>query len=106
MTGFEEREKGEEARFKHDEELRFKARNRGNKMFGLWIAEQLGHTGDAAEEYARTVVMADFEEPGDDDILKKAKIDLVAHKVEVSDHLLEKHLAEFREIALEQLRKQ
>jgi hypothetical protein len=106
MTGFDEREKGEEARFKRDEELRFKARNRGNKLFGLWIAEQLGHTGDAAEHYARNVVMADFELPGDDDILKKVKVDLVANKVEVSDHLLEKHLAECRQMALEQIRAQ
>jgi len=106
MTGFEEREKGEEARFKLDEELRFKARNRGNKLFGLWIAEQLGRTGDAAEEYARNVVMADFELPGDDDILKKVKVDLVANKVEMSDHLLQKHLAECRQMALEQIKAQ
>ena len=106
MAGFEEREKGEEARYKHDQELRFKARNRGNKLFGLWIAEQLGQTGDAAEQYARDVVMADFEMPGDDDILKKVKVDLVAKKVEVSDHLLEKHLAECRQMALEQIKLQ
>jgi hypothetical protein len=106
MTGFEEREKGEEARYKHDQELRFKARNRGNKLFGLWIAEQLGMTGDASEQYARDVVMADFELPGDDDILKKVKVDLVAKKVEVSDHLLEKHLNECRQMALEQIKMQ
>ena len=68
----------EETRFKHDQELLFKARNRGNKMFGLWVAEQLGLTGEAAASYAKDVVMADFEMPGDDDIFTKVKADLAA----------------------------
>lgn len=106
MTGFEERKKGEESLFKHNEELRFKARNRGNKMFGLWVAQQLGHSGDAAEDYARSVVMADFELPGDEDILKKVKVDLIGAKIQTSDHLLEKHLAECRQMALEQIKAQ
>ena len=104
MTTFKDRERGEENRFKHDQELQFKARNRGNKLFGLWIAEQLGLKGDDAESYARDVVMVDFEMPGDDDIFAKVRGDLVAKKKEVSDHLLSKHLEECRRMALEQIK--
>jgi hypothetical protein len=104
MTTFDDRKRGEENRYKHDQELQFKARNRGNKLFGLWIAEQLGLKGDPAEEYARNVVMVDFELPGDDDILSKVKSDLAEQSREVSDHLLTKHLAECRRMALEQIK--
>ena len=65
MTTFDERERGEETKFKHDLELGFKIRNRRNKLFGLWVAQDhLGLTGDAAVSYAKDVVMADFELPG------------------------------------------
>jgi hypothetical protein len=104
MTTFDDRERLEETRFKHDQQLTFKARNRGNKMFGLWVAEQLGHTGDAAADYAKEVVAADFESPGDDDIFAKVRVDLAAKSVEVSDHLLKKHLQEFRATALQQIK--
>lgn len=104
MTTFDERKRGEESRYKHDQELLFKARNRGNKLFGLWIAEQLGFKGDEAEAYARDVVMVDFELPGDDDILTKVRDDLAKQQREVSDHLLNKHLEECRRMALEQIK--
>ena len=101
---FDDRERGEETRFKHEQELAFKARNRGNKLFGLWIAEQLGLSGDAAESYAKEVVVADFESPGDEDIFTKVKADLEAKSIEISDHLLTKHLQEFRQVAAQQIR--
>jgi hypothetical protein len=104
MTTFDDRERTEETRFKHDQELAFKARNRGNKIFGLWVAERLGLSGDAASSYAKDVVMADFEAPGDADILAKVKTDLAAKSIEISDHLLQKHLLEFREIAAKQIK--
>jgi hypothetical protein len=104
MTGFDDRERQEETRFKHDQELQFKARNRGNKLFGLWIAERLGLHGEAAEQYARDVVMADFETPGDDDLLRKVKADLIAKSQDMSEHLLHKHLLDCRQIAFEQIR--
>jgi hypothetical protein len=104
MTTFDDRKRQEEARFKHDQELMFKARNRGNKMFGLWIAEKLGLIGDAAEQYARDVVIADFEAPGDEDIFTKVRADLGAKSIEISDHLLAKHLQEYREAAAQQIR--
>ncbi len=104
MTTFDDRERHEETRFKHDQELLFKARNRGNKIFGLWIAEQLGLSGEAASDYAKDVVLADFEMPGDDDIFTKVKADLVAKAIELSDHILRKHLVECREIAAQQIK--
>ena len=79
MTTFDERERGEETKYKHDLELGFKIRNRRNKLFGLWIAQTyLGLAGDEAAAYAKDVVMADFELPGDDDMLGKVKADLDA----------------------------
>lgn len=104
MTTFDDRKKQEEVRFKHDQELTFKARNRGNRLFGLWIAEQLGLTGNDADAYAKDVVVADFESPGDDDIFSKVRADLADKSIELSDHLLTKHLLEFRETALQQIR--
>ncbi len=107
MTAFEERERGEEAKFKHDMELAFKIRNRRNKLFGLWIArEYLGLEGEEALAYAKDVVLADFEGPGDDDMMTKVKADLAARNIEVSDHILRKHLAECEEQARQQVKQE
>jgi len=76
MTLFNEREDAFEKQFAHDQELRFKATARRNKLLGLWVAERLGKTGDEAEAYARSVVQADFQEPGDADVLRKVRQDL------------------------------
>ncbi|HEX5866373.1 MAG TPA: DUF1476 domain-containing protein [Beijerinckiaceae bacterium] len=76
MTTFDDRKDAFEKKFAHDEELRFKAMARRNKLFGLWAAEQLGKSGAEADAYAKTVVMADFEEAGDDDVLRKVRADL------------------------------
>jgi hypothetical protein len=104
MTTFEDRERGEESKFKHDLELGFKVRNRRNKMFGLWIAQtHLGLSGDAATAYAKEVVMADFEEPGDADMMRKVRADLDKAGQSVSDHLLEKHLKELEAVARKQV---
>ncbi|GBD43757.1 hypothetical protein HRbin40_01237 [bacterium HR40] len=104
MTGFEDREKSEEAKFRHQQELAFKIRNRRNKLFGLWIArEHLGLDEKAALEYAKDVVMADFELPGDHDMLEKVKQDLAAHGKQLSDHLLRKHLEECEQQARAQV---
>jgi hypothetical protein len=104
MTTFDDRERHEETRFKHDQELAFKARNRGNRIFGMWIAEQLGLSGEAAANYAKDVVLADFEMPGDDDVLTKVKADLAAKSIDLSDHVLKKHLLESRQVAAQQIK--
>ncbi|MDF2813788.1 MAG: hypothetical protein K0S56_4819 [Microvirga sp.] len=76
MAGFDERKDAFEKKFAHDEELRFKATARRNKLFGLWAAEQLGKSGTDADAYAKSVVLADFEEAGDADVLRKVQADL------------------------------
>jgi hypothetical protein len=75
-TTFDKREEGFEKQFAHDEELRFKALARRNKVLGLWAAGVLGKTGADAEAYAKEVVLADFEEAGDGDVLRKLVKDL------------------------------
>ena len=76
MSTFDERQNAFEKKFAHDEELRFKATARRNKLLGLWAAGKLGKSGDEAEAYAKSVVLADFEEAGDDDVVRKVVKDL------------------------------
>ncbi len=76
MTTFDERENAFEAKFAHDEEMQFKAQARCNKLLGLWAAEKLGKSGADAEEYAKSVVIADFEEAGHEDVVRKVSGDL------------------------------
>jgi hypothetical protein len=85
MTTFDKREEGFEKQFAHDENLRFKATARRNKMLGKWAAEQLGLGGAEAEAYAKEVVMADFEEAGDHDVFRKIRADFDAKGVTLSD---------------------
>ena len=85
MTTFDKREQGFERMFAQDEELKFKANARRNKMLGLWAAQKLGLSGAEAEAYAKAVVMADFEEPGDNDVFKKIRQDFDAKGVAQSD---------------------
>jgi hypothetical protein len=85
MTTFDKREEGFEKKFAHDEELRFKANARRNKLLGLWAAEKMGLSGPAADAYAKEVVVADFEEAGDDDVLRKVSKDFKAKGVAQSD---------------------
>ena len=85
MTTFDKREEGFEKQFAHDEELRFKALARRNKLLGLWAADKMGLRGADAEAYAKDVVMSDFEEAGDHDVFRKVRADLDAKKIGVSD---------------------
>jgi hypothetical protein len=95
MTTFDKREEGFEKQFAHDEELKFKATARRNKLLGLWAAEKLGLSGADAEEYAKSVVLADFEEPGDHDVLRKIRRDFDAKGVAQSDHQISRTMSEF-----------
>jgi hypothetical protein len=104
MAGFNDREKGFENKFKHDEELRFKATARRNKLLGLWAAEKMGIEGDAANVYAMEVVKSDFEEAGDDDVLRKVLGDLEAKGIETSKHIVRKHMDDLLTTAIEQVR--
>jgi hypothetical protein len=76
MTTFDDRENAFENKFAHDEEMKFKADARCNKLLGLWAADLLGKTGDDAAAYAKEVVRADFEEAGHEDVVRKVAADL------------------------------
>jgi hypothetical protein len=85
MTTFDKREAGFENKFAHDEELRFKATARRNKLLGAWAAEKMGLSEAAAASYAKEVVAADFEEAGDEDVVRKLVADFAAKDLKVSD---------------------
>jgi hypothetical protein len=85
MTTFDKREEGFEKQFAHDEELRFKANARRNRMLGAWAAGHLGLSGPDADAYAKEVVMADFEEAGDEDVFRKVRKDFDAKGIKQSD---------------------
>ena len=104
MTTFDKREEGFEKKFAHDEELRFKANARRNKLLGLWAAEKLGIAGDAANVYAKEVVMSDFEESGDDDVFRKVRNDLDAKGVALSDQDLRRAMVDMMEKAIAEIK--
>ena len=101
MTTFDKREEGFEKKFAHDEELRFKAMARRNKLLGLWAAEKLGKSGPDAEAYAKEVVLADFEEAGDNDVVRKVLKDLEGKGVTEQD--IRAKMAELLGQAVEQI---
>lgn len=103
MTTFDNREDAFEKKHAHDEELAFKATARRNKLLGLWVAEQIGLTGAEAEAYAKEVVAADFEEAGDDDVVRKVMTDLKAKGVDISEHRVRGKLAELLTLARQQV---
>jgi hypothetical protein len=92
MTTFDKREEGFEKKFAHDEELKFKATARRNKLLGLWAAAQLGKTGADADAYSKEVVAADFEEAGDGDVIRKLLGDLTSAGIEVDEALIRQTL--------------
>jgi hypothetical protein len=100
MTTFDQRKEGFEKKFAHDEELRFKATARRNKLLGMWAAEKLGVSGPAADAYAKEVVMADFEEAGDDDVFRKVRKDFDAKSVAVPDQDIREIMMELMEKAI------
>ena len=104
MTTFDKREEGFEKQFAHDEELKFKATSRRNKLLGLWAAEKLGRKGTDAETYAKEVVMADFEESGDDDVFRKVRKDLDGKGVTVSDPDLRRTMVDLMEKAIAEIK--
>lgn len=103
MSGFGERRDAFENKFAHDEDLRFRAVARRNKLLGLWAAEKLGKTGDDAQAYAGQVVRADFEEAGDEDVIRKVSGDFSAASVNVSDAELRAQLQALLEEAVKQI---
>ena len=103
MASFEDREKGFERKFAHDEELKFRATARRNKLLGLWAAEQMGITGDAAQAYAREVIKADLVEPGEEDVFRKIRADFDAKGISQSDHQIRRKMADLMGVAVGQI---
>lgn len=104
MTTMKDREEGFERKFAIDEEQRFRATARRNKMLGLWAAEKLGKSGADAEAYAKEVVNSDFEEAGDHDVFRKVRKDFDAAGIDQSDHQIRRTMDELMAQALEQVR--
>ena len=104
MSTFDKRQDGFEKKFAHDEELQFKAGARRNKLLGLWAAEKMGLSGADSTEYAKSVVVADFEEAGDEDVFRKIRGDFDAKKIEQSDHQIRRTMAELMTTAIEQIK--
>jgi hypothetical protein len=104
MTTFDKREEAFEQQFAHDEELKFKATARRNKLLGLWAAEKLGLTGAEAESYAKSVVMSDFEAGADHDVVHKIRKDFDAKGVAQSDHQISRTMDELMAAAVTQIR--
>lgn len=103
-TTFDKREEGFEKQFAHDEELRFKAFARRNKLLGLWAAGILGKTGADAEAYAKEVVLADFEEAGDNDVLHKVLKDLTAKGQPATERDIRAKMDELLAVAVAQVK--
>jgi hypothetical protein len=104
MTTFDKREEGFEKQFARDEELKFKAMARRNKLLGLWAAQKLGLSGAEADAYSKEVVMADFEEEGDHDVFRKVRKDFDAKGVVQSDHQIRRTMDELLAQAVTEIR--
>jgi hypothetical protein len=104
MSSFDKREEGFEKKFAMDEEQKFKAEARRNKLLGLWAAEKLGISGDAAAAYAKEVVAADFEEAGDGDVLRKVAGDLSAKGIAVTEAQVRAKMDELMATAIIQVK--
>ena len=104
MTTFDKREEGFEKKFALDEEQKFKAEARRNRLLGLWAAEKLGLTGDAATAYSKEVVAADFEEAGDQDVENKVMKDFAAKGIAISAPEVRAKMTELMAVAAAQVR--
>ncbi len=104
MSTFEKREEGFERKFALDEEQKFKAEARRNRLLGQWVAEKLGISGDDATAYAKQVVAADFEEAGDGDVLRKVMGDLKAKGVALTEQQIRIKMDELMAQAIAQVK--
>jgi hypothetical protein len=104
MGEFDDRERAEEVKFSRNQELEFKAQARRAKLVGLWAAELIGLSDGPAEDYAKSVVVADLEEAGSEDLFRKIRADLELHAVQLSDHQIRAKMEECLAIAREQIK--
>ena len=103
MTTFDKRKDTFENKFAHDETLRFKAEARRNRLLGEWAAGLLGKTGSDVDTYAKSVVVADFEEAGDEDVFRKIRGDFDTGNIDQSDHQIRRTMEELMATAIDQI---
>ena len=104
MTTFDKREEGFEKKFAIDEEQKFKSLNRRNRMLGQWAAEKLGINGDAAAAYAKEVVASDFDEAGDNDVIRKVEKDFAAKGVKIDAAAIRAKMGELLPVAVAEIK--
>ena len=104
MSSFSKRGESFEKKFALDEEQKFKALVRRNKLLGLWAAEKIGLNGTEAAEYAKDVIKADFSEPGEEDVFRKIQDDFAAKNVDQSEHQIRRTMEELMATAAEQIK--
>jgi hypothetical protein len=102
-NSFNDREKGYEAKYQHDQETLFRITARRNRLLGLWAAAELGISGADADAYAREVVAADFEEAGDADVVRKVMADFADKGKELTEHRLRKEMEKLSVTARDQI---
>jgi hypothetical protein len=102
MNTFDEREKGEELKHARNQEHEFKIASRRNKLLGFWVAEKLGLSGEEAEKYAMSVVIADMQESGDEDVFRKIYADLQNANSDVSEHIVRREMTNLLAVAREE----
>lgn len=105
MSTFDDRERAEEARYALDQETQFKVMARRNKLLGMWAADLMGLTGSDAEAYAKTVVLSDLEEAGDDDVFRKVRGDFDGQGIDRTDAQIREQMAQLLPVAREQILK-
>src|SRR5438270_3189258 len=103
---FEDREKGYEAKWIHDQELRFKLYSRRNRLLGLWAAGEIGLSGAGAQSYAGEVVATEFDKGGDDAVFAKIRTDFDSRKIGISDHMIRRKMAELLDSAKAEIESQ
>lgn len=102
-SAFEDRERNYEAKWAHDEDLRFRATARRNRLLGLWAAERMGMSGAAAESYANTLLGLEVRGGRNEDIARKVREDLASHRVALSDHAVHRKMEELLALAADEL---
>ncbi len=104
MDELKNRGKSQESRFALEQELRFKAEARRNKLLGLWAADLMGMSESEAKDYAAEVIRSDFEEPGDEDVFRKIRGDFDARNIDKSDHQIRRTMDELMSTAIKQIK--
>ena len=105
MSGsFDDRRKGFESKWAHDADMQFRIMARRDKLLGLWVAAELGLSGENADAYAKSVVVADLSEPGDEDVFRKVRGDL--DQAKFSDHSIRQKMADLLDVATDQVQQE